>query len=148
MNKRFLLFILVLGVVFTGGCRTGEYNVDLLIYEEMPALLAANETLVNLLEKNEDGSLKVEFEKGEMFLHIRTGSDMHVTVRQEATQAAFEIFHQAYMGREENLRKDETFYRQKIYVHGFVEDTELYVLEWDLNEAEPNVLDNREANYM
>jgi hypothetical protein len=148
MKKKIILGVLFIGMVILTGCRTGEYNVDLVIYEEMPALLAANEELAADLVKNEDGTIMVEFEKGEMFLHLRAGRDMDEGARNIATQTAFQIFHQQYLDHEDNLRGDGTFYRKLIVVRGFVEDTELYVLEWNMNDEEPKVRSNRFGNYM
>ncbi|MCK4720614.1 hypothetical protein KAU08_08140 [bacterium] len=148
MKKKIILGVLFIGMVILTGCRTGEYNVDLEIYEEMPALLAANEELAADLAKNEDGTIMVEFEKGEMFLHLRAGRDMDEGARNIATQTAFQIFHQQYLDHEDNLRGDGTFYRKLIVVRGFVEDTELYILEWNMNDEEPKVRSNRFGNYM
>lgn len=148
MKKKIILAVLFIGMVTLAGCRTGEYNVDLVIYEKMPALLAANAELAADLAKNEDGTIMVEFEKGEMFLYLRTGRDMDEGARNMATQTAFEIFHQQYMDDEDNLRGDGTFYRKLIIVRGFVEDTELYILEWNLNDEAPKVRSNRFGNYM
>lgn len=131
------------------GCRTGEYKVDLLIYQEMPALLAADTELASNIAKNPDGSLMVTFEKGTMYLYLRTGSDMNEEKRQVAASDAFVIFHQAYMNHPENLKKDgTTYYRQKIYIHTFVEDTELYIIEWELGKENPEVTNDRSGNYM
>ena len=44
---------------------------------------------------------------------------------------------------ETNRRKDGTFYRKVIHIRGFVEDTELYVIEWDLSEENPNLISDR-----
>lgn len=148
MIKKIILTVLFIGMVILAGCRTGEYNVDLKIYEEMPALLAANEELAANLAKNEDGTIMVEFEKGEMFLHLRMGRDMDEGTRNLATQTAFEIFHQQYLDHEDNLRGDGSFYRKLILVRGFVEDTELYILEWNMNDESPKVRSNRFGNYM
>lgn len=148
MIKKIILTVLLIGMVILAGCRTGEYNVDIMIYEEMPALLAANEELAADLAKNEDGTIMVEFDKGEMFLHLRTGSDMSEGARNMATQTALEIFHQQYLDHEENLRGDGSFYRKLIVVRAFVEDIELYVLEWNMNDEGPRVRSNRFGNYM
>jgi hypothetical protein len=148
MKNRILLIGFFIGMTLLMGCRTGEYNVDLAIYQEMPALLAADTALADIIAKNPDGSLMVTFEKGEMSLHLRAGSDMNEEKRQVATSDAFVVFHQAYLNHPENVKKDGTFYRQKIYIHTFVDTTELYILEWDLGEPDPHVTNDRSGNYM
>jgi hypothetical protein len=135
--------IIVLGIVlvFLAGCRTGEYRIDREVYAAMPGLLAADTELADGLFKNEDGSIKVEFEKGEMFLYLALGLDEDT--RMQTASDAFVIFHDQYVNNPDNRRKDGTFIRKVIRLRGFVEDTELYVIEWDLSEDNPNVISNR-----
>jgi len=141
MFYRTAIIALGVGLIFLIGCRTGEYRLDLKIYETMPGLLAADPELAARLFKNEDGSIKVEFEKGEMFLYLALGLDEDT--RMQAASDAFEIFHEQYMNNPDNRKKDGTFWREVIRLRGFVEDTELYVLEWDLSEEKPTVKSNR-----
>ena len=147
MKRKLLIIGIFLGIVFLAGCRTGEYKVDLLIYEEMPALLAANEQLASNLEKDENGNLRVEFEKGTMYLYLRAGSDMNEERRQVAASDALVIFHQAYMDHPENLREKGGFFRETIYSKTYVEDIELYVMEWDMDTEDPEVTNNRSGNF-
>src|SRR3990170_2415260 len=100
MLYRIMLLSLAVLILFAAGCRTGEYKGDLEIYEAMPALLEQNPDIVKNMARNEDGSLRVEFEKGEMRLWMREGSDMDVSARMETTSDAFELFHAQYMQSE------------------------------------------------
>jgi len=148
MRPRISLLILAVLVLLTAGCRSGEFkDLDMPIYQRMPDLLAANEFVYDHVEKNEDGSVKVNFEKGRMFLWLRTGSDMDEVARQETISEALELFHDQYVDNPENLKKDGSFKREVIFINGYVEETELYILEWNLNEENPNILNNRSGNY-
>jgi len=146
MTYRFLLVMVSIMLVIGGGCRTGEYNADLEIYEQMPQILAESEYAHNMA-KNEDGSIKVEFEKGVMYLWLRTGSDMHEVARRDAASDALVLFHEQYMNSETNRRKDDSFYREKIGLKAYVEDIELYVFEWDLSKEDPDLISDRSGNY-
>ena len=147
MFYRIMLLSLAVLILFTAGCRTGEYKGDLEIYEAMPALLEQNPDIVKNLARNEDGSLRIELEKGEMRLWMREGVDMDVSARMETTSDAFEVFHAQYMQSEKVKKENGEFYREKITLKSYVDDIELYVLEWDLKSADPNVLNNREGNF-
>jgi len=138
---------MVLPVLLIAGCRTGEWNADIEIYEAMPGLLEEYPAVTADLDRNEDGTLNIYFEKGEMHIWFRAGRDMDVVSRQEAASTAFEIFHAAYMQSELNKRGNGELYRKKIFLRGFMEDIELYVLEWALDKENPNVLSNREGNF-
>ncbi len=141
MLRKIAILAIGVAVLMIAGCRTGEYKADLEIYERMPSILAADPELQGKLMLNDDGTPKVEFEKGEMFLYLALGLDEGT--RKEAVSRAFELFHQQYMESETNRRKDGTFYRKVIHIRGFVEDTELYVIEWDLSEENPNLISDR-----
>ena len=147
MFQRILLFILAILILTVAGCRSGEFKADLEIYEAMPGLLEEYPAVTADLARNEDGTLKVYFEKGEMHIWFRAGRDMDVVSRQEAASTAFEIFHAAYMQSEVNKRAKGGFYREKIFLRGFMEDIELYVIEWGLEDENPNVISNREGNF-
>lgn len=148
MNTRICLGILAIAIVFSAGCRTGEYKVDLDIYKQMPGVLVAEPSLPDYLAKNEDGSIKVSFEKGEMFLWLRTGSSMDEDTRKKVVSKALELFHQQYMDNPDNRRGNGTFFRQKVVVRGYVEDIELYIVEWDMSLEHPNMVKDRSANYI
>jgi len=146
MLYRITLGILCIGMMCLIGCRTGEYKADLEIYERMPGILAADPELENMLFLNEDGSVKVLFEKGEM--HLWTAYGLDESTRQRVVGRAFELFHNEYINSTLNKRNDGSYYRQKIIFRGFIDDTELYVIEWDLDEENPNVVSNRVGNFM
>ncbi len=146
MLYRITFGLICIGILFLLGCRTGEYNVDLKIYEEMPGILAADPELTDMLGKNEDGSVQVEFEKGEMFLWFAYCLDE--STRQNVAGRALDHFHTQYLEHPDNRRKDQTFYREKILLRGFIDDVELYVIEWDLDMDHPNVVSNRHGNFM
>ena len=146
MNLRTAVIALSILLLLIAGCRSGEYTVDLEIYEEMPALLAAGPS-ANDMARNDDGSIKVEFDKGWMLLSLREGRDMDEDARNKAVSDALEIFHQRYLDSPHNRKKDGSFFRKVIGVKGFVGDIELYVIEWDLSLDHPNVLNNRAGNF-
>jgi len=146
MLYRITLITVLIGLLFVIGCRTGEYKVDLEIYERMPGLLTADPDIADNLFYNEDGSLKVLFEKGEMHLWLAFGLDEQT--RMQVISDALMIFHEQYMNDPLNKRKDDTYYRELIFIKGFVEDTELYVIQWDLNDENPDITSNRFGNFM
>ena len=147
MLYRIILLSLAVGILFVSGCRTGEYNVDLEIYEAMPGLIEQFPEVTADLAHNEDGSLRIMFEQGEMHLWFRAGRDMDVVSRQEAASAAFEIFHAQYMSNDKNKKGESGLYREIIYLKGYLDEIELYVIEWDLTQPDPNVKSNREGNF-
>jgi len=146
MTYRILLALASITFLFFAGCRTGEYKADLEIYEIMPQLLAESETAHNFA-MNEDGSVKVEFEHGVMFLWLKTGSTMDEVARMEAASKALEIFHEQYMNSETNRKNDGSMYREMIGLKAYVDDVELYVIEWSLDEERPSVISNRAGNF-
>jgi hypothetical protein len=146
MTYRVLLALVSITILFVAGCRTGEYRADQEIYERMPQLLAESES-ANNYARNEDGSIKVEFDKGTMLIWLRTGSDMDEVAREKAASDALEIFHEQYMNSETNRHKDGSMYRKTIGMKAYVEDVELYVFEWDLDEENPVLTNNRAGNF-
>jgi len=144
MRKIFLLVIAIL-VVASIGCRTGEYKFDLEIYEQMPALLEANEDIASKIRRNDDGTLDVTYEKGEMF--IRLAYQLDPNTQQKVVSQAFEIFHDQYINHPEARNKEGKFRRQSIRARGFVDDIELYVVRWDLADPEPDLESDRYASY-
>jgi len=138
-----LFSLLILAAV---GCRTGEYKFDLEIYKKMPDILKAEPTLAGEVATNPDGSVKVRFEKGTMYLTLADRKDENT--RMTASTKAFELFHNLYLADPTAKKPDGTFRRDKIFFKGFVGETELYVVEWNLGEKQPNVISNRSGNYM
>lgn len=145
MNRIILLLAAIL-ILLIPGCRTGEYQFDLEIYEQMPALLEADEDLARKIFRNEDGTLLVTFEKGEMYLNIAYGLDPGS--RQSVTSNAFQIFHDQYINHPDARKQDGSFRRESIRVRGFVDDTELYVIRWDLGDEAPDLENVRDASYI
>ena len=145
MKKICLLFCGIL-ILFSTGCRTGEYKFDHVIYAATPALLQADEKLKGKLFINEDGSVKVSFEKGVMSVWFAYKLDE--STRMVACGDAFRIFHDQYINNPDVKKKDGKWRREKIGCKGYVEDTELYVLEWDLNAPKPTVTSNRYGNFI
>jgi hypothetical protein len=147
MITRITLAIIAILLLATVGCRTGEHNtVDLPIYERMPGLLTAEPELQGKLLTDEAGNIVVEFEKGTMFLHLALGMDP--ITGKEAISMAFQIFHDQYMNTPENIKKDGSFRREIIFMKAYIEETELYVIEWDLAEDNPNVKNDRYGNFV
>jgi hypothetical protein len=147
MIKRCLLLGLAALIALSTGCRTGNYKFDYDIYAKMPGVLAAEPTLKDMIATNPDGSLMVTFDKGEMFMTVANGKDE--STRKNAVSKAFELFHQEYMNSPDVKRPDGTYRREKVLIHGFVEDVELYIIEWKLDPtAEPNLLNDRSGNFM
>lgn len=147
MTNRVLFLAVAVMVILSVGCRTGNYRFDEEIYAKMPGVLAAEPTLTGMLATNPDGSINVTFDKGEMFLTIANGLDE--STRKNAVSKAFELFHNEYMNNPDAKKPDGTYRREKILIHGFVEDIELYIIEWMLApNAEPNLLNDRSGNFM
>ena len=147
MIKRYLLLGMAALVAFSAGCRTGNYKFDYDIYAKMPGVLAAEPTLKDMIATNPDGSLMVTFDKGEMFVTVANGKDE--STRKNVVSMAFELFHREYMNSPDVKRPDGTYRREKILIHGFVENVELYIIEWQLGEnEEPNLLNDRSGNFM
>jgi hypothetical protein len=144
--NRIVILAAIIGLLFIVGCRTGEYNVDKRIYAEMPALLTADPDIAENIFYNEDGTPKVTFEKGEMFLWLAYGLDEDT--RRNVVSDALTIFHDQYMNAEDNKKKNGTYYREVIGIRGYVEDTELYVIVWDLNEPNPDITNDRYGNFI
>jgi hypothetical protein len=143
--KRILLLGIAIAVLLAAGCRTGEYRFDTEIYAAMPALIEANPDLASKFARNEDGTLGITFEKGEMYCKFAYGLDPNTQMN--ALSDAFQIFHDQYINREDTRWKDGTFRRESIRVRGLVDDTELYVVRWDLADAEPDLESSRQASY-
>lgn len=138
-----LFSVLILSI---SGCRTGEFPFDKGIYDSMQGLLQADELTNKNIFKNEDGSMKIECEKGEIRVWLAFGLDPDS--RMQTVGRAFEIFHEQYMKTETNKKPDGTFRREIITCRGLVEDTELYVLSWIMSEPDPKVDSNRDGNFM
>ena len=147
MTIRVLFLAVAVMVILSVGCRTGNYRFDEEIYAKMPGVLAAEPTLKGKLATNPDGSVMVTFDKGEMFLTVANGLDE--STRKNVISKAFELYHSEYMNNPDAKKPDGTYRREKILIHGFVEENEQYVLEWNLApNAEPNVLNDRSGNFM
>ncbi len=145
MNRIILLLAVIL-ILFITGCRTGEYRFDLEIYEQMPALLEADEALARKIFKNEDGTLMVSFEKGEMFINLAYRLDPGS--RQGVVSSAFQIFHDQYINHPDVRKQDGSFIRESIRIRGFVDEVELYVIRWDLGDEAPDLENVRDASYI
>jgi hypothetical protein len=144
--KRIMIFVFIVLVAVTTGCRTGNYKFDEEIYAKMPDLLKNDPQISQKIAYNQDGSPIVSFDKGTMFITMADGLDQGT--RQQIVSRAIEIFHQQYLDSPDAKKQDGSFRRDKIYLHGLVGETELYIIEWKLGAPAPLVTNNREGNYM
>ncbi len=143
--KRFAFVFPAILVLVLGGCRTGEFRFDHEIYSAMPALLGADEGIVANTAQNEDGTLSVTFEKGEMYVRLAHGTN--AARRMVTISDALLIFHDQYISHPDVKRNDGGYRRESIRIRGFIDETELYVIRWDLGEDMPDVESNRDSNY-
>jgi hypothetical protein len=139
--KRLILVSLAVVLTAFAGCRTGNYKFDKDIYAAMPGLLMADPDVKAKIAYNEDGTPKVTFDKGEMFLTLADRLDEDT--RNIIAGKAFQIFHDQYINDPAVKKPDGSYRRDKIGLRIFVGDTELYVLEWKLGEEKPQVISNR-----
>jgi hypothetical protein len=147
MTARHITLALSILLVFVcAGCRTGEYPVDHEIYSAMPGVIAQHPELAAQIAKNEDGSLKMTFEKGVMSIWVELGLDEDS--RRTIVSNALQLFHEQYMTNPNNKKENGSWVREVIGCKGYVEDTELYVIEWNLNEERPNVTNDRYGNFV
>jgi len=146
MAKRLILAGLMTLLVISVGCRTGDYKYDREIYERMKQILASDPQIKDKIAYNEDGTPMVTFKKGEMYLNVALGLDEGT--RQQVVSRALELFHEQYINHPDIKKKDGTYKREKIFIHGFVEDVELYVIEWKLGDPHPNLISDRHGNFI
>ena len=144
--KRLILVSLAILLAVLAGCRTGNFKFDKDIYAAMPGLLMADPDIKDGIAYNQDGTPKVTFDKGEMSLTLKDGLDEGS--RQKVVGKAFQIFHDQYMNNAAAKKPDGSLRRDKIGFHGFVGDTELYVLDWKLGDEKPQVISNRYGNFI
>lgn len=146
MLKNIYMLFLAIILISINGCRTGEFKFDHEIYSVVPSLITANPDLAQKIAYNEDGSPKVSFEKGTIFISFAHGLDEDT--RMKAAGEVFNIFHNEYIKRDDIKKKDGTYKRDKIFLKGYVDDVELYVIEWKLGNPKPSVVSNRYGNFM
>ncbi|HEX9745695.1 MAG TPA: hypothetical protein VGB30_09735 [bacterium] len=165
MKYRIILAGLAAILLFSAGCRTGNYQYDKDIYARMPDLLMNDPELQGKMFIHQEGetvefddkgqpkipeglagSPAVAFDQGEMSLWFAYKLDPGA--RRMAASRAFEIFHEQYMNNPDVRKSDGTFKREKIYFRGYIDDIELYVIEWTLGRDDPTVLNDREGNFV
>src|SRR3990172_8833120 len=112
MHLRISLAVLSIVLLFSVGCRTGEYKFDHEIYAAMPGIIAAEpffqgkiyyhepDSTPELDEKGnqiiagQPGEYALEFDKGSMLLWFAYGVDPDT--RQKVASKAFDLFHEQY----------------------------------------------------